>query len=404
MPTYYYRGINEARRKVDGVMEAADELALEEKLKKIGFWLVSAREATAGRFGAGGGAWFSRVTRRDLIDFFTLLSTQVKAGVPLIEALEVGFEETENARFRFILEGIHRNIEAGSLFFEAMEKYPEAFAPHVISLVRAGEMSGKMSETFTELRRYMEWLDRVVSDIRQASIYPAIIVTVVSTFVVILFTFVVPRFVQLLEVSKVKKPLLTEVVFGISDVMVQTWWVWFLAIFMGTAGVQILRRTLKPFALLFDRFKLKMPVFGHINHMISLSRFAHNLATMYRSGIPILQALHLCRGLVGNAVVENAVREIEQSVASGDSIAESMSRHRVFPTMVRRMVVLGETTGNLDESLEHVATYYNEMIPREIKKIFSIVEPLIMIVLIVIVGGVALSIFLPLVSIMSGIK
>lgn len=404
MPSYYYRGINQARHKVDGIMEASDEVALEEKLKKIGFWLVSARAAKSVPFGAAQLHFFGRVTRRDLIDFFTLLSAQVKAGVPLIDALQVGCEETERPRFKFILEGMFRDIEAGSLFYEAMEKYPEAFEPHVVSLVRAGEMSGKMSETFTELRHYMEWMERVVADIRQASIYPAIITSVVSTFVIVLFTFVVPQFDKLLAASKVQKPWITDVVFGISDFMIHTWWVWLVLLFMSTVGLQLLKRAFKPVAILYDRLKLKMPVFGHVNHMITLSRFSHNLATMYRSGIPILQAFHLCRGLVGNAVMEVAVRAIEQSVASGETIAEAMARHKVFPTMVRRMVILGETTGNLDESLEHVATYYNEMIPREIKKIFIIVEPLIMIVLIVIVGGVALAIFLPLLSIMSGIK
>jgi type IV pilus assembly protein PilC len=157
-------------------------------------------------------------------------------------------------------------------------------------------------------------------------------------------------------------------------------------------------------AELIDNVKLKIPGLGEIHHMIALSRFAHNLALMYRAGIPILQALRLCANLVGNAVVEKAIRGVENSVTAGEGIGESMRRHKVFTSILRRMVTLGEVTGRLDDTLELVASYYNEMIPRKIKRIFSIAEPAVMLFLVGIVGMVALSIFMPLLGMMSGIR
>jgi len=155
---------------------------------------------------------------------------------------------------------------------------------------------------------------------------------------------------------------------------------------------------------LIDNIKLKIPLLGEINRMIALSRFAHNLALMYRAGIPILQALRLCAGLVGNTAVEKAVRGVENTVTAGESIGDSMRRHKVFSSLLRRMVALGEVSGKLDETLELVAAYYNEAVPRKIKRLFSIAEPAVMLCLIAIVGSVALSIFMPLIGMMGGIR
>jgi type IV pilus assembly protein PilC len=158
-------------------------------------------------------------------------------------------------------------------------------------------------------------------------------------------------------------------------------------------------------ALLLDHLKLRVPVFGSLNHMLALSRFAHNLAILYRSGVPILQALEFCkRGLIGNAVVERAVAAVGDAVNTGSTISEAMHRQPIFSAMLLRMVNMGETTGNLDQALDNVANYYNDVIPRRIKKIFSIMEPMLMLVLIGIVGCVALAIYLPIISLMGAIR
>jgi type IV pilus assembly protein PilC len=384
-------------------MEAHDESALEEKLQSIGYYLIQCRleverEAATARMAL----W--RIKRRALIDFFTQMSVQLKAGVPLIQSIEVAIEETDNLRFRLILEAIHRDVQAGSLFYEALEKYPEAFPSHVVSLVRAGEMSGRLPETFLDLRNYYEWLDKVINDVRQASIYPAIILGVVSTFVLALFTFVIPKFMELMKVAKVQVPPLTQFIFSVSEFAKATWWIWITSMIGLAIFIKFAPRISPLLAEIIDNIKLRIPGLGEIHRMIALSRFAHNLALMYRAGIPILQALRLCASLVGNAVVEKAIRGVENSVTAGEGIGESMRRHKVFTSILRRMVILGEVTGKLDETLELVSGYYNEMVPRKIKRIFSFAEPAVMLFLVGIVGMVALSIFMPLLSMMGGIR
>jgi len=403
MPTYYYRCVDRQGKYVTGIMEAHDESALEEKLQSIGYYLIQCRleverEAATARMAL----W--RVKRRALIDFFTQMSVQLKAGVPLIQSIEVAIEETDNLRFRLILEAIHRDVQAGSLFYEALEKYPEAFPSHVVSLVRAGEMSGRLPETFLDLRNYYEWLDKVINDVRQASIYPAIILGVVSTFVLALFTFVIPKFMELMKVAKVQVPPLTQFIFSVSEFAKATWWIWITSMIGLAIFIKFAPRISPLLAEIIDNIKLRIPGLGEIHRMIALSRFAHNLALMYRAGIPILQALRLCASLVGNAVVEKAIRGVENSVTAGEGIGESMRRHKVFTSILRRMVILGEVTGKLDETLELVSGYYNEMVPRKIKRIFSFAEPAVMLFLVGIVGMVALSIFMPLLSMMGGIR
>lgn len=403
MPTYYYRCVDRQGKYVTGIMEAHDESALEEKLQSIGYYLIQCRleverEAATARMAL----W--RVKRRALIDFFTQMSVQLKAGVPLIQSIEVAIEETDNLRFRLILEAIHRDVQAGSLFYEALEKYPEAFPSHVVSLVRAGEMSGRLPETFLDLRNYYEWLDKVINDVRQASIYPAIILGVVSTFVLALFTFVIPKFMELMKVAKVQVPPLTQFIFSVSEFAKATWWIWITSMIGLAIFIKFAPRISPLLAEIIDNIKLRIPGLGEIHRMIALSRFAHNLALMYRAGIPILQALRLCASLVGNAVVEKAIRGVENSVTAGEGIGESMRRHKVFTSILRRMVILGEVTGKLDETLELVSGYYNEMVPRKIKRIFSFAEPAVMLFLVGIVGMVALSIFMPLLGMMGGIR
>lgn len=403
MPTYYYRCVDRQGRYVTGVMDAPDETALEEKLQSIGYYLIQSRveverEVVVARMAV----W--RIKRRTLIEFFTQMNIQLKAGVPLIQSLEVTIEETDSIRFKLILEAIYRDVQAGSLFYEALEKYPEAFPSHVVSLIRAGEMGGRLPETFLDLRNYYEWLDRVINDVRQASIYPAIILGVVTTFVLALFTFIIPKFMELMIVARVQVPPLTQFIFSVSEFAKTTWWMWILSMVGLFLIIKIGPRISPMLAELIDNVKLKIPGLGEIHHMIALSRFAHNLALMYRAGIPILQALRLCANLVGNAVVEKAIRGVENSVTAGEGIGESMRRHKVFTSILRRMVTLGEVTGRLDDTLELVASYYNEMIPRKIKRIFSIAEPAVMLFLVGIVGMVALSIFMPLLSMMGGIR
>ncbi len=409
MPVYTYHAIDRTGRRRRGQMPAQSEDNLEEKLTSKGVWLVEAQllkpRSPTERVGGSHTGWLSaRVRRRDLIDFCTLMSFQTRVGVPLTQALDVACHDCENPSLRGVLRGLQRHMESGLQFYEALEHYPGIFTPHFTNVIRAGEMSGKLPDSINDLREYLEWVDRVIAEVRQATLYPAIVLTVISAFVVGLFMFVIPRFRDLLISVNVELPLLTRIVFGVSSFFQATWFFWLLMVPGAIIGILIARRYSKTVATWMDQAKLKMPIFGELNWMLAISRFTHNLAILYRSGIPILSSLHLCQGLIGSVVVEDAVRMVEEAVKSGSTISEALRRHRIFPPLLLRMVVMGETTGNLDAALNNVADFYNEIIPRRIKKVLTFLEPMLTLFMIGIVGFVALSIYLPILSLMSSIK
>ena len=412
MPVFRYQAIDKRGRDLRGLMLASDESNLEAKLKNIGLWLTEAAMERpsvasddlpkASRFRL---KLRPRQNRRELIEFCTLMSYQVRVGVPLVRALEAATRDCSDPRFRHVLSGIQNHVESGLHFYEALGQYPTIFDPHFISVIRAGEMSSHLPESFEDLRKYLEWVDQIVAEVRQATLYPAIVITVITVFVLLLFTFVIPRFAELIDKLNVKQPLLTQIVFAVGASVKATWWIWLPLLVLLVIGVPIARRASTRVAMVVDGLKLRLPVFGELNKMLALSRFAHNLSILYRAGLPILHALELCKhGLIGNAVVERAVAEVEQEVKTGSTIGEAMHRQSVFPAMVLRMVAMGESTGNLDQALDNVADYYNNIIPRRIKKVFTVLEPMLMLILIGLVGCVALAIYLPILTLMGSIR
>jgi type II secretory pathway component PulF len=412
MPVFRYQAVDNRGRSLGGVMPAHDEPNLEQKLRNLGLWLTEAvaEKVAPPKKKANKLELFllrarSKRHRRELIEFCTLMSYQVKVGIPLVRAIEVACQDCKDPGFSKILSSLQRELESGFRLHEALAHYPGVFSAHFVSVLRAGETSSKLPEAFEDMRNYLEWVDKVVAEVRQATLYPAIVLTVITTFVLFLFTFIIPKFAELLDKLQVKQPFLTQIVFMVGDAAKATWWIWLPCLLAVIIGIPIARRTSTRVALQVDNLKLRLPIFGELNQMLALSRFAHNLAILYRSGLPLLQALELCKwGLIGNAVVEQAVAEVEEDVKTGSTISEAMHRQSVFTAMLLRMVAMGESTGKLDEALENVTEYYNNVIPRRIKAVFAVLEPALMLLLIGIVGVVALSIYLPILSLMSTIR
>lgn len=403
MTTYQYTGMDHGGRKVRGKLAAPDESTLEAKLLEIGVWLVEARPERAvgrritGRRMAKGGS------RRELINFCILMSFQLKVGIPMMTALQVAAEDCENPGFREVLNAVKDQVESGTTLHEALARH-SVFSRQFTSLVQAGERSGTLPDSFMELRRYLEWQEQVMADVRQATIYPAIVFLVVCLFVMILFTFVVPRFVTLLSAANVTLPLPTQIVFGVSGFAKATWWMWVLLFIGLPIAVGVGRRLSPGFAVRYDQARFRLPLFGDLIHMLVMSRFAQNLAVMYRAGIGIVEALKLTVGLVGSVWVGKVIGDVAQRLETGETMSEAMRHHPVFPSLLQRMVVMGEKTGNLDKALENVSEYYNLVVPRKIKRIFSIAEPALILFLVVIVGFVALAIFLPILGMLGAIK
>jgi type IV pilus assembly protein PilC len=396
MPTYHYTAVDDLGQKLRGQMEAASEGALEAGLRKQGQWLAEAHERRVAGPARARARGNRPAPRRVLIEFFLQTGLQLQTVIALVDALGFGIEDQTHPGFREVQRELVDRVRAGSSFSEALAAHPRTFAPLVISLVRAGESSGRIAEACVEIRRNYEWLDRLMADMRQALMYPAFVLIATILFFFLVFSFLIPRFAAVLTEIKVKLPWLTKVFLEISAFMKVHWWAVALGLVVLGVGIKIAPRLSPAIARLFDHAKLAAPIFGPIHHLMCLSRVAQNLATLYRSGIPLLQSLRLCRALVGNRVLEDAVAEVEASVNAGRPMNEAMKGNPVFSRLMVQMVAVGESTGSLGDSLQHVSDYYNELVPRQVKKFLAILEPVMIVGLIVMVGLVALAVFLPI--------
>jgi len=264
-----------------------------------------------------------------------------------------------------------------------------------VAIVQAGEVSGHMPEAFESLSGYYEWLDQLVGDIRQALIYPLMVSGAALALVLMLFTLVVPRFVTLLTDLSLGVPLITRITITISNLLLHGWPV-ILGVAVATyVGVKMAMRSDRHAAAL-DRALMKLPIFGQLIGMFALSRFTHNLGMLYRSGIPLLRGLEICKKLVGNRAIEQAIDDVRTRVSEGTPLSRGMAMHDVFPPTVVTMISTGETSGTLDFALQSVSDYYNKIIPRRIKIVFAIFDPVMMLSLIGVVGFVALAVVLPI--------
>ncbi len=398
MPDFNYRAVDKNGHTVKAALFADNEMQLDRQLKEIGYWLIESSILTKKNLPRN-----IKVSRLELIEFCTSMAAMLGAGISIIDAMTTMVEETDNPGFQYILEDLSLNVSAGNTLVSAMSKHPGVFPEQMRNLINAAEYSGNLVEAFKDCAGHLEWTDQLVKDIKQVSLYPTIILVVVGTFILLLFSFVVPKFASLLLSIDVSLPLITQIVLNISDFTKQYWYLFLIIPFISIKSVKYANQRSESFALFLDRLKLKLPVFGEVIHMLSLSRFTHNMAILTRSGVPILQSLELCRDLVGNRVISRAIRDAEIAVNEGRVMSAVFREYAVFPPMLLRMLVVGEESGTMEQSMEHISSRYDTEIPRRIKKIMALMEPIIMVFLIAVVGCVAMAIFLPLMKLMGGV-
>jgi len=341
-----------------------------------------------------------KAPRRDVADFFFQMGTLLKAGVPILQALELVADGMRPGNLQTVVRNLAVQIQGGTNLQEAMAQFPGVFPDVVICLIRVADKTGTLPQVCEELRAYLNWLDKMAGEIKQATTYPIVLLVTVAIFIVGMFTFVVPSFAKVLKDMKIPLPALTRFVLGASDFFVGNIIPIVCTILLILVLAHEVPRRFPGVAVWMDGMKLRIPIFGPLNLMICISRFGQNLATMYRSGMLILESLSLSRDLIGNRKLAAALGRVHDGVASGRKIAETMKETDVFPPLVLQMVQTGENTGQLAESLQNVTDYYNDVIPRAIKRVFGILQPLITFMLIGIVAVVALSIILPLTEMM----
>jgi len=391
MPSYNYKAKDNQGKTIKGVMTAASEDQLAASLDQMGLCLLSAKKTKI----AESHILWERVNRKDLITFSIHLSTTLSAGVPILQSLEDLINESEKPGFKKVIEDITRNIQAGSSFSDALSKHPKVFSELYISIVKAGEATGNVDQVLDDLVAFLEWQESIAMDVKQATIYPAFILTAVISLVVLLMTFVFPRFTVIFERTNAPLPLPTRIVMGMSNFISSYWFIIVLVFIAIIILHRLIVKTLKG-RYFFDKVKLNLPVFGNLMRKIALSRFSHHFSALLKAGVEIYHSLMVTEKVVGNTVIAGVISSARDHISAGGTLSESLKKGNEFPSMVIRMISIGETSGSIDKTLDKVSQYYDREVPMTIKKVFAIFEPIVIASLAVIVLGMALSMFLPL--------
>lgn len=372
-------------------MLAENEKELASTLREMDLYLVHARQEHA-----SSPTYITRpVKRRELITFTVHLAAAIGAGIPILQAFEDVEHQTTNRRLIGAVQIVMEDLRGGSSLSDALSRHPAVFSDIYVSMIRAGEASGSLVQVLQHLTAFLEWQDGLASEIKRATIYPATVLIAVVALVGVLMGFVFPRILPVILSLKVPLPFITRAVIAVGD-FVRHGWYWIL---LGSASFFVFLRLLtrsEGGLFLVDAIKLRLPVVGGLVEKICLSRFAHHLGILLRTGIDISQSLSITERVVGNAVIARAVSEVREKVTQGGSLWRSLQETGVFPPLVVRMVFVGETTGTIDNTLARVTDFYDREIPASVKKLFAVLEPLIIIILAAIVLLVALSIFIPL--------
>ncbi|CAG1066295.1 Type II secretion system protein F [uncultured bacterium] len=403
MPSFNYKARDKQGSLVTGSLEAASMEEIETSLDRLG--LIPIKVAAAGpsfRF-PDLKRYFEKVPQQEIIVFSRQLATLFGAGVPLTKSLSTLERQSTVAPFRRIVKTLREDIEAGTSLAAALRKHPSVFPELYASMIEAGEAGGILEEVLRRLASMLEKNSENRARIKSATLYPKIVVVGLAVAVVILMSFVVPRFSQLYGSFKIDLPLPTRLLIAISDFTLMYWY-FFLA------GAIVVFFALKAFLRtgrgkdLWDRSVIKIPVFGPIILKSVLSRFSRVLGSLYRSGLPILQSLDIVSRAVDNRSIAAEVKRIEAEVRAGKPLSIELGRSGKFPPMVVQMVAVGEDTGNLDEMLDKVSEYYDQEVDSSIRNLASTLEPVLLTFIFAVVLFLALAIFLPMWDIIKVVK
>jgi len=392
MARYDYTAVDDYGRKARGTMSSPDEKSLRDQLGAMGMHLVSNRQVAES---SGRGLFQQKIKRLDLIDFTYHLKTLLGAGVSLVIGLSDVAEQSTNLEFREVLRDIRRNVQSGATLSGAFALHPDVFPEVFVSIMRAGEVTGNMDGALSDLHKFLTWQEELGKTIRQATYYPMTVVGMVSGLIILLFTFVFPRFLSIFKGAAIDLPLPTRVVIAISEFFRDYGLYTLAAIALGVVALRMFGRT-EAGRLRVDGWKLKIPLVGEVIRGIEMSQFSHFTASLFRAGVEMTQALAVVEKVMGNRVLAAVVRQAREELIAGGALSVALRKSGEFPPMVLRMVSAGESSGNLDDTLDNVSAYYDREVPAIVKKTFAILEPAMTILLALVVLGAALSFFLAL--------
>lgn len=396
MPKFKYKAKDKFGKLVSGVMSGEDSGAVARHLGSGGYAPISIEETKDVADLLGGvGHLFENIKPQDMALFTRQLLTLQQAGVSLLTSLSTIAKQTENPRFKNIINELEVSIEQGASFSAALAKYPDIFPELYVNMVKAGESSGTLEEMLLRLAEFEEKEMETVAKIKAATRYPIIVLIALFFAFLVMVNFVVPKFTGIYGTFSAQLPLPTRALLGLSYIM-RHYWFLIIAVISGSVYMFLRYIKTKKGRLAWDTFKLKVPVFGKLTTMLVMARFARTLAVLLKSGLPVLQVLDIVSRTVGNAKLSNAIDELSVSVKEGKGISTPMASSGLFPPMVLQMVAIGEETGKIDELLLKVSEYYDQQSDYMMDNLSAMIEPVFVLGLGAMVLSMALAIFLPM--------
>jgi type IV pilus assembly protein PilC len=399
VPLYTYKAVSPEGRMLLGRIDALNLVDLEMRLRRMELDLVSGEPVSQRTLFASGG-----VPRREMIHFCFHLQQLVRAGVPLIDGLADLRDSLEHPRFREVVASLIEAIEGGQTLSQAMDGHRSVFDAVFVSLIRAGETTGRLPEVLNSLNEALKWEDELASQTKKMIAYPAFVAVIVLAASFFLMVYMVPQLKMFVKNMGQVLPTQTVVLFFISDLMVDYWYVLLLLPALLALGLRVLLH-INPLARVrFDGVKLGLPFVGNILRKIALSRFANTFALLYASGIPILESIRTTQDVVGNLVIRRGLERVEQLIGEGQNVTAAFHATGFFPPLVIRMLRVGENTGALDDALMNVSYFYNRDVKESVARMQQLIEPMLTVLMGALLGWIMLSVLGPVYDVISKIK
>jgi len=392
MPTFTYSARETVTgREIRNMVDAASEQAAIAALLNRNLLVLSIQE----RIGKKGKTKGGRVKLGDLVVFTRQLATMVDAGIAIVQSLQALADQSPNKVMRDVIRDVCTRVESGESFSEALQKHPKTFNRLYVAMVGAGEKGGLLAEILARLATYLETTDRLRKKIKTAMMYPTAVTTVAICITIFLLVKVIPVFGEIYSSFGAKLPAPTQALIDVSHFLTH-WLLLVIIVAVGTVYGWLHYIKTKNGREFWDARRIKLPVFGPIAHKICLARFTRTFASLVHSGVPILDVLQIVSQTVGNTVLEKAVKAAATDIERGEGISQALSKNPVFPSMITRMMTAGEQTGNIDTMLERVSDFLDEEIENALSGLMSLIEPLLIVGLGVVIGGMVICMYLPI--------
>ena len=386
--TYVWEGVDRNNRQVRGESRAASETVVTTNLRRQGVRIVKIKRQSF----RGGRA----VGEKDITFFTRQLATMLKAGVPLLQSFEIIARGHSNPRFSRLMMDIKNKIETGSSMSQAFREHPKHFDALYCNLVAAGETSGMLDAILDRIATYKEKILAIKSKIKSALFYPISVVTVAIVVIWVIMVWVIPSFKKVFSSFGADLPAPTLIVMAISEFVVKWWWLGFLVFGAALFGFMFMLKRSATFRLGFDRLILRVPIIGPILRKATIARWTRTLQTMFAAGVPLVESLDAVAGAAGNALYAAGTKRIQTEVSTGTSLTNAMANTDLFPTMVLQMTQIGEESGSLDNMLGKIAEYFEREVDDAVAALSSLLEPIIIVFLGVVIGGLVVAMYLPI--------